>query len=348
VGEEKDCEPWSSATRGHALRLEQEAGNLHAALHWGTSPPPLPAADPAERAVVALRLAGALGGFWYFRGHFREAQHWFRETLARAGDDAPPLARARVLMNSGRIAWQQGEYAAAHSLLEEGLKLAREIDHHDLIVQCLMNLGQVKRYQRRWGEAHALYSTCIDLCRATRDHWGWGVSLGLLGVSERLQGNLESARALLHKGVRILRRAGDPGSGIFLLVGLAELEETLGNEARAVALYRESLRLCQETGYRLTTNRAVAALARTLAGAGWTPFTVRLFSAGIARAEALGLVNDPETRADHERAKAAARNTIGATAFAAAWAEGQQMPFDQAVAEVLQATAGLGAKGDTP
>ncbi len=87
---------------------------------------------------------------------------------------------------------------------------------------------------------------------------------------------------------------------------------------RATGLYRESLLLYQETAYSLAIDRAVAALARTVARSGWTPATVRLFSAGIARAETLGLIRDSESRAEHERAKGAASATMGAATFARA------------------------------
>jgi predicted ATPase/DNA-binding SARP family transcriptional activator len=68
-------------------RLAAERDNLHAALRWAT--------DRGE-AAVALRLAAALGWYWFLTSSRAEALDWTARTLALPGE-ARSAARAQVL-----------------------------------------------------------------------------------------------------------------------------------------------------------------------------------------------------------------------------------------------------------
>src|SRR5205807_1508646 len=58
-------------------QLEAEHDNLRAALAWSL------AAD--DRGEQALRLAGALSGFWQTRGSLSEGRQWLARALALEG-----------------------------------------------------------------------------------------------------------------------------------------------------------------------------------------------------------------------------------------------------------------------
>ena len=64
----------------------------------------------------------------------------------------------------------------------------------------------------------------------------------------------------------------------------------------------------------------------------------RLMGAAEALHEALHIPVRYCSRADHDRAVAAARAALGEEAFAAAWAEGRAMTLEQAIAFALQET----------
>jgi hypothetical protein len=49
----------------------------------------------------------------------------------------------------------------------------------------------------------------------------------------------------------------------------------------------------------------------------------------------IGTPLPPSARATYDRAVAAVREALGADAFAAAWAEGQALPLEEAIAEAL-------------
>jgi hypothetical protein len=71
------------------------------------------------------------------------------------------------------------------------------------------------------------------------------------------------------------------------------------------------------------------------------PRTVaRLLASAAAWRETLALPRPPEEDERHERAVAALRDVLGADAFAAAWAAGQSLTSEQAIAEVLDVGRG--------
>ena len=59
----------------------------------------------------------------------------------------------------------------------------------------------------------------------------------------------------------------------------------------------------------------------------------RLWGAAEALRQSIAARTAPAARATRERLMAAAREQLGEAAFAAAWAEGQEMTMEQALAE---------------
>ena len=74
-------------------RLEEEHGNLRAALDWSSSAQPR----------MALALAVALGSFWEFRGHIAEGDEQLARAL-RGAPEADASLRARGYLRSGVFA----------------------------------------------------------------------------------------------------------------------------------------------------------------------------------------------------------------------------------------------------
>jgi non-specific serine/threonine protein kinase len=84
-------------------RLEMEHDNLRAALGW------LRQEGALERD---LRLAGALGRFWWFRGYFTEGRAWLEELLELAEAPGRTVVRAKALHALGVLIHRSADYAA--------------------------------------------------------------------------------------------------------------------------------------------------------------------------------------------------------------------------------------------
>ena len=111
--------------------LESSHDDLRAALDWFA----------AEReASLQLRLATALGRFWYIRGYLSEGLERFGRSVADAGD-APAELRANALRSASALAVLRGDYAQARELVAQALDLYRELGDSLGIVRGLSNLG---------------------------------------------------------------------------------------------------------------------------------------------------------------------------------------------------------------
>src|SRR5829696_434443 len=89
----EDAEPELRGARYGAWlgRLEAEHGNLRAALRWFLY---------RDEAELALRLAGALGEFWYLSGQVSEGRQWLEEALA-GREAASEAVQAKALTWAG-------------------------------------------------------------------------------------------------------------------------------------------------------------------------------------------------------------------------------------------------------
>jgi hypothetical protein len=82
------------------FRLEQEHDNFRTALRW--------LLDHDEQEA-ALRLASALGYFWWVRGHHAEGWRWLEAAQSRA-PDADPAVRTRALLSAGLLLTYGGDF----------------------------------------------------------------------------------------------------------------------------------------------------------------------------------------------------------------------------------------------
>ena len=102
-------------------------------------------------------------------------------------------------------------------------------------------------------------------------------------------------------------------------------------------LLAESLALSRELGSKHNIARVLQQLGRVAHIKGDDVRAARLVAAGEALREALGASLRPIMRMQHETVRAAMRARMGETAWAAAWAEGQAMLLEQALAYALEA-----------
>jgi predicted ATPase/class 3 adenylate cyclase/Tfp pilus assembly protein PilF len=254
-------------------RLELEHDNLRAALEWGWG------SEPAS----ALRLAGALGGFWDVRGHWSEG----REALEREVE-APGEVRAKALQRAGWlaqrqgvherakglseaslalsrelgdkrgiaaslntlgfVAWRRGDYPAVRALLEESLAVWRELGDPSRIAGSLSNLGVVTMDQGDYGTARALLGEALVLNRVIGNRYQEALNLDVLGWVAQHQGDYEAARASFGESLVIDRQIGAKGSLANSLVGLGCVAWEEGDAAAARRYLEESLAIWRELG----------------------------------------------------------------------------------------------------
>ncbi|MGH2516479.1 MAG: ATP-binding protein [Ktedonobacterales bacterium] len=225
--------------------FEDDLDNFRAALRWAMN------CHTTEDVELGLRLAGALGMFWYQNGHLGEGTVWLRGLLARSADGERPCAdtvRAKALYMAGWVAMDQGEYAKATTWLAQSIALYRETSELEPLAAALNRCGEAVLRQGDHERAIALFDESLSLHRQTGDLSGIAASLSNLGMAAAAQKHFERAVALLHESREIYKTLGQQSSVLFALNSLGDLAWERGNREEAVTQWRESLMLARQYG----------------------------------------------------------------------------------------------------
>jgi len=262
-------------------RLEQEYGNLRAALEWGLEEA---AEQMAERRELALRLSAALEALWLQHGYYREARTFLERTLARSEGESASL-RARVLQAAAYVALLQGDHDRAEVLAKLSLALCRELDNTRGIARSLFLLGRVAWTKGKTAEALALYEERVRLMRQIGEPGEVAEALGYLADHLSSYGEYARGQALFEEALGLFRKAGNELMvGIILVQSAMRLCTALGDAATIRQRLQEGQALIKKVG-----NRFWSALSS------WIAAFVALSEGETARAYSLAM----ETLAIH-------------------------------------------------
>src|SRR5439155_11551218 len=224
-----------------------------------------------------------------------EARALLEESLAIARDLGDRGGVAWALHCLGRVAYFEKQPAAARSLGEQSLTVAQEVGDASLIAWAHHLLGLAAYIADDYPTARVHYERSLAIRRALRFPEGEGILVILLGLVAARQGNLVEARALYQEGLATMRDLLGPWGLAMPLAALSHIAAANGQPGRAVRL---------------------GATATRLSDAYQTPL-IPLIEPFLAK----GLE--------------AARHALGELTYAQAWAEGQAMSLETAIAEAL-------------
>jgi predicted ATPase/transcriptional regulator with XRE-family HTH domain len=193
----------------------------------------------------------------------------------------------------------QGDFALATAQSQQALARFSELGAGDDVAWALRNLGRIARAQGDFAGARLALEESLARFRALENWNGIAEVLLELGGTLRLQGDHRQAR----------ERYGE---------GLALFANVLGKRASAIA--------------------CLAGLAGVNARSSQLERAARLFGAAEGQREALGLAIQPIAPEFSMHDLAAVRAEIDGAVFAAAWAEGQAMTLEEAIAYALLRT----------
>jgi predicted ATPase/class 3 adenylate cyclase len=313
-------EEWST-------RLELDHDDLRAALEWRAE----------HDTAGALELAGALGWFWLSHSHLAEGKRQLEDALARSA--AAGRTRARALTWAGALAGWLGDVERGEARLREGVALWRELGDETEVAAALDLLGWSLFHFLTAGrdeESLEAFEESLAIWQQLGDRSG--ERRGLVGVCQILvaMGQVDRAEPLSLE-LLDLSKGRDLRSEHFAHHYLADCALIRGDCALAEERYRESLRAALQLGDVVETTFEIQGVAMALAGQGDRERGIRLAGAGSVVLAELGVqISITFWDALLERYIGTARAKLGASGDAA-WEEGRQLPFDDAVALALQA-----------
>jgi tetratricopeptide (TPR) repeat protein len=252
--------------------LAREHDNLRAALQW--------ALDNQE-TDAALRLAAALGEFWWPRGYVKEGRRWLTKALEHGNE--PTAARAKALYRAGELACAERDVPQAIALLEEGLALYRELGDRWGEARVLRGLGNVQTLCGNAEQVQAFYHQSMALFREIDDTWGIAWMLLEIGRAQR---DPIAQERLLKESLALARSKGYKRTIATALGNLGKLAQAQHDYAQARQYLEETLAIGRELRDHWLTTWSLTLLALVACYQRDVPRAVTLFTEclGVHRA----------------------------------------------------------------
>jgi len=311
-------------------RLEAERDNLRAAMDWDDS-----AGGNAERGP---RLAAALWRFWAVRGPLSEG----RGRLERAVERLESQGRgdteggARTLNGLAVLTRRLGDMAGAGDLQRRSLAAWQAVGDGRGVASSLNNLGALAALQGDYAQSEALLLEALALWRKLGKEVAVASTLTNLAFLERERGDFGAAESYCEESLRLARAQGDR-RGIALTLSIrAEIAAETGDHARARSLYADVFPVAAEVGDAQTVSDGLAVLGRAALTLGLPERAARLLGAAKALNAVAGFQEKSRALSAMDCAVEDARRTLPPPLFAAAWAEGQALTAEEAVAYALE------------
>lgn len=324
------AEPLSLSQPAWLGTLETEIHNLRAALR-----------GYAQRGEVeaALRLATALHPLWVLGGHVAEGQRSLHDLLELEAGGAYPAARAGALFAAAVVAYFRQDYPAARRLYEESVLLRRQLRDRPGLAASLSYLSMVAREQGDYSAARRLGAETLAIYEEVADERGTAMALCRLAEIDHIEGDYAAASRGYERSLAFYRKLGRSPFLAWSLHHLGRLALDQGDHAAAGAWMREALAVRRTEGDALGMLYSLATLASLAAAEGQPARALRLAGAAAALSTTTGTALQPTERRSSERWLALARAALHSDAAAAAWAEGETMPLEQAITYALQEMA---------
>ena len=192
----------------------------------------------------AVRVAGALGWFWFRRGRFSEGQDWLEQILGEADQDVPPGLRAKASYYLGWLKLCGGGAFWGNPLgrehFRESLRLWQQAGDRRGIALSQVWLGWKSGVEG--ADGWALADESVALARETGDPWAtaWCLKVAYSSL-RRSDKDLEARRAALEEAITLARAAEDPFLLCQTLTGMGNVFAWVGELEAAEPWYRDAL-----------------------------------------------------------------------------------------------------------
>jgi predicted ATPase/DNA-binding CsgD family transcriptional regulator len=228
---------------GALSTLEPEHDNVRAALrHFLAS----------GEAELAARLAGAVGKFWFFRGHLNEGRATLREVLAQAEQiglpSRPSAGYAKALHAAALMDQGQGDYASGDKHLTTALAMWRQLDEPLEAAYELFVLGRSQLWRGNRAAARPLFLESLELAGQAGNAAVVGRNQLWLAEAAFDDGDHDAARAWAEQALASADAVGSRLNASMGLRLLGDVEARQGHLDRARALFEAGLVHAREIG----------------------------------------------------------------------------------------------------
>lgn len=262
------------------------------------------------------------------------------ESLALSRELGDQRGIATALAELGFLAMCEGDHGAARALLAEGLEIREQLGDQRGAGTTRHLMGVLALMQGDYQAARAQFERSRRILIDAADRQGLAATLNRLGELAALEGDLAAAERLHHEAMSLARQLRDKDVLAWSLKDLGRVARRRGNERQAVELFRESLVLRGEQGHAWGIAMCLFELGESAARLGHAERAALLFAAAESIRESSGALpsaGDPSgyDPADASRHTEMLRARLSEGQFARAWAAGEQLTTQGAIADAL-------------
>jgi tetratricopeptide (TPR) repeat protein len=285
--------------------------------------------DGGASFTLGLRLATALGGYWYKHSGVMEGAPWLELALAKAVD-APVHLRADALRRLAVFMDQQNQLDRAGELLQEALGYYQSLGDRKGEATTLNSLGVVSRSLHDFDSAERLYRESVEIRRQMDDPSLSG-TLSNLGILCLDRGEGDRALQLMEEVMELDRAKSDSWGIACTLNNLGNIYLEQGDCNRARRQLTEGIRSFQELGDLDGVAEGLEATACVEAAEGQAVRAARIAGATDSLRRSLGIPLGPLDQEHLDRWLSKARAALDEGSFRDHWNEGAAMTMDQAI-----------------
>jgi non-specific serine/threonine protein kinase len=305
------------------VRLEQDRGNLRAALDWCLSVP--------ERLESGAQMACSLAQMWQLRGEFAEGLMWLRKYLA-AGHVMPGRARAELSDATGFLALHAGLADEARQHWERAAEIFGAMGDSAAVGRQLHYLAHVTM-ETDPQRAALLAAQGLTLERQAEDRWWTSACLFALGDASFLLGDVEKAAECYAESQVLARQLGHLFAIARRCVRLGQVARVRGDLVLAGRHLTEAVKLARDGNDDWGITMALAAWASLAASLGMPQTSAKLLGSSQTRLDRFGAVLWALDRIQSAITEATAKALLGEEGFLESVEAGRSMT--QQAAETL-------------
>jgi tetratricopeptide (TPR) repeat protein len=279
-----------------------------------------------------------LAGIALDQEHYELAERLYTESVRVARESGDRVALENVLKFRAQLPLVRGDYAAAKKLLEEALAYAASGGNIHDTAWCKAYLGWLALLEGHDAGAEVLLQEALAVQQRLKDTNCSAISQGFLGLLALERGDVARALGRLGESLTLYTQVGKPSGIAETHVRLGYARCAAGDIGQAEAGYVASLQLERTLGNKQRTAAGLAGLAEVAFAQGLHERAARLLGAAtqsLASVGAVPLPLPPRLRAEQGQLATHGRQALGVAAWDAAFAAGEALSLDEALAEVL-------------
>jgi predicted ATPase/DNA-binding CsgD family transcriptional regulator len=321
-------------------RLEREWDNLRLVLAWGLS--------ASSSMTLEQRLSVVKDQLEATHLPSSERRQWLEKALSLLAEipgafinKEQRCLQAELWQQAGGTAYFQGDYPAARGFMKKGVSIFQKLNNKLRLSGVLIGLSWTFLALGEPGKAKASAERALYLGRQIEDAGVIAHALNHLGGLAWSQGKYDQADSLLAESQACFKEAQDPLWEAILYVSMGMVAQDRGDQARARFLYLEGLTRCWQLTDLWGIGLSLEKVALSAAAYGQLMQAARLFAVADTLFQSYGYALENQQRRRHEFYLSRVKDGLGAASFTAAWAEGQSLSLEQAVALALDLDWGV-------